>query len=501
MNLFHNEQTLLSAGLLRAAAFTCIFTPVLFGCAVTNQQTTASLYLPNIDVAAKWSGGLEASPTNSKSELSQERLAQWWLYFNDPLLGTLIVDALKSNTSIVSAQAALQQARAQRDISAASLLPSLGSSLTAQRSKSDSGSNNNFKAGLDASWEIDVFGANRSALTASEATAKASAASLANVQVSVAAEVALNYISYRNAQARLAIAKNNLASQLDTNQITNWRLQAGLVTSLEAEQSRASVEQIRAQLPVLQTSMTQTGYAIAVLTGKTPTALASVLGTVAPIPQTSGDVALSFPAETLRQRPDVQASELQVTAASARVFQANAALLPSFNLGGSLGLSALTLGALTNGASLASSLLASISLPLFDGGAGRAQVQAQEAALEQARMAYKSTVLTALKEVEDALVALNGDRQRLTSLQAAAEAASNAALLATQRYTSGLIDFQTVLETQRAQLNTQDSVASTMADVSADYVRLYKTLGGGWQPDTHEAATAPAKNVFRTPNL
>jgi outer membrane protein TolC len=169
-----------------------------------------------------------------------------------------------------------------------------------------------------------------------------------------------------------------------------------------------------------------------------------------------------------------------VQSALQRVSAADAARYPGFSISGSIGLNALTLGALTNGASLASALLASVSVPLFDGGAARAQVRAQEAALEQARSSYQSVVLTALKDVEDALVALAGDRTRLTHLQSAATAASNAALLAQNRYSSGLIDFQTVLQTQRTLLTTQDSVASAKADISTDHVRLYKALGGGW---------------------
>ncbi|MCC6135289.1 MAG: TolC family protein, partial [Gammaproteobacteria bacterium] len=165
-------------------------------------------------------------------------------------------------------------------------------------------------------------------------------------------------------------------------------------------------------------------------------------------------------------------------------------LMPNFQIGGSLGLNALTLGALTEGASVVSVLLASVSLPIFDGGALHAQVRAQQAALDQAWVAYQATVLTALKEVEDALVALRGDRERLLSLQRAAEAAGNAALLARQRYSGGLIDFQTVLDTQRTQLRTQESVASTRIALSSNHVRLYKALGGGWQP-ADRAASPP----------
>jgi outer membrane protein TolC len=189
---------------------------------------------------------------------------------------------------------------------------------------------------------------------------------------------------------------------------------------------------------------------------------------------------LSIPAQTLRQRPDVRAAEHRISAALARVSAADAARYPSFSISGSLGVGAVTLAGLTNGASVANALIGSVSVPLFDGGAARAQVRAQEAALEQARVGYEAVVLTALQDVEDALVALAGDRARLVRLESAATAAGNAALLAQNRYSSGLIDFQTVLQTQRTLLTAQDSVASARADIGADHVRLYKALGGGW---------------------
>jgi len=188
------------------------------------------------------------------------------------------------------------------------------------------------------------------------------------------------------------------------------------------------------------------------------------------------------------------------SAAVARVAQAEAARAPNFTISGSLGLSALTLAALTHGASSVSVLLGSVTLPVFDGGARRAQVRAQQAALDQAGSVYTATVLTALKDVEDALVALRGDRERLAHLRLAAEAAANAAMLARQRYSGGVIDFQTVLDTQRTQLSTQDSVVTAGVDLSADHVRLYKALGGGWRPgsDATAASTADAPGVPRS---
>jgi len=408
-------------------------------------------------------------------------LAQWWQRFNDPLLSTLVTQALQANTSVRSAKAALQQSRALRDVQHASLLPSVSASASTQRSKSNGNeANNSFSVGLDASWEPDIFGGKRSTLNATEADTLAAQASLADVQVSMAAEVALAYIQLRGLQAQLTIARNNLASQNETLQITDWRAQAGLITSLEVEQARAAREQTAAQIPTLETNIAKTRHALTVLTGQPPEALLTQLIDPQPIPQAAQDLALSIPAQTLRQRPDVRAAEHKISAALARVSAADAARYPSFSISGSLGLAALTVDALTNSASVVNALMGSVSIPLFDGGAARAQIRVQEAALEQARANYQSTVLTALKDVEDALVALQGDQARLVRLQGAETAASNADLLAHNRYSSGLIDFQIVLQTQRTLFSAQDSVASTRADISADHVRLYKALGGGW---------------------
>ena len=409
-------------------------------------------------------------------------LAAWWQRWDDAPLHALIEHALQASPTVRQAQAALRQARAQVEVQTANLSPGLDASTSAQRSRANNQSGNRFQAGLDARWEWDVWGRLEAGVEASQAEAQASQANLAQTQVTLAAEVALQYINLRSLQTRLEIAQRNLASQHETLQLTDWRVQAGLSSALVSEQARASTEQTAAQIPQLHSSLAQARHRLAVLTGQAPAALDTLLADARPIPQPAADLARALPAETLRQRPDVYMAEERIRAALARVAQADAARYPSFRLGGSIGLSALTLGTLGTGAAVANALLASVSVPLLDGGAARAQVQVQEAALEQARIAYQATVLTALQEVEDALVALQGDRQRLTHLQAAAQAAENAALFAQQRYRSGLIDFQSVLETQRTLLSTQDSVASTAASMAANHVRLYKALGGGWTP-------------------
>lgn len=417
----------------------------------------------------------------------------WWRHFNDPQLSALVAQAAQANTEIRTAQAALRQAQALRDVRAAALGPDITVSGSAQRAKSAGGdAANSFAVSLGASWTPDIFGGNQAALDATVADARAAWASLAGTRVNIAAEVALAYLDLRGQQQRLAIARSSLAAQTETLQLTRWRVQAGLASSLDLEQAVAASEQTAAQIPSLETSIAQALSRLAVLTAQAPGMLRTTLDAPQKVPQPDARLAVSLPAETLRQRPDVRAAEQRVNAALARVAQADAARYPSFQLSGSLGLRALTLGALTHGASVANSLLASVSAPLFDGGAARAQVHVQEAALEQARLAWQATVLGALKDVEDALTALRGDRERLGRLQAAADAAANADLLARQRYKSGLIDFRTVLDTQRTLLSTQDSVESTRAALAADHVRLYRALGGGWTADTPAPADLAA---------
>lgn len=460
---------------------------VLCGCSALAPPPQGAL--PD-DLPTAWSAAAPARPATT--------LVDWWRRFDDPVLGQLVGEALHANTTVLGAQAALRQARALREAAAAGLGPTLDASASAQRgSRGGQPATRAVQVGLDAQWPVDLSGGRRAALDAAEAAAQGSAASLGQARVAVAAELGLNYITLRLAQARLAIASHNLALQQETWQLTVWRVQAGLLSSLEGEQARAAAAQTQAQLPALQAGVERSLHALAVLTGQAPAALntraalVAVLEAPRPLPQADGELALSLPADTLRQRADVRAAEHAVTAAAARASQARAARLPALQIGGSIGLSALALGGLGPAASRVSSLLASVSLPLFDGGAARAQVGAQDAALEQAQAAYRASVLQALKDVEDALVALRGDRERVVHLQDAAEAAARAAWMASQRFRSGLADFQTVLDTQRTQLSLQDGLAGAQAELGADHVRLYLALGGGWVPDPLPLSTPP----------
>ncbi|MBW8370946.1 MAG: efflux transporter outer membrane subunit [Thiobacillus sp.] len=472
-----------------------LFTPLLFilaglglaGCvAVGPDYTPAAPDVPDgwkrIDAAAR--------PVTHAAATGD--LSQWWQGLNDPLLSQLVAEALQASPDLRTAQARLREARARRTVAAAARFPGVTASGSARRSQSseETGSGdarNAFSAGFDASWEIDVFGGVRRSVEAAEADLESSGANLDNTRVSLASEVALNYVEVRALQTRLGIARANLASQSETLQLTDWRAQAGLVSSQDVEQARSNREQTRAQIPSLETSLAESEHRLDILLGRAPGTLHARLAATGELPAVPAQIAVGIPADTLRQRPDVRAAERKLAAETARVGVAEAARYPSFTLSGSIGLEALTLGALGNGGAT-SSLLAGITSPVFNAGRLRAQVEIQDAVREQAQVSYEQAVLTALQEVENALVALARNRERVEALAIAAESARNAAELARQRYSAGLIDFQSVLDTERSVLSAEDSLASARADGVLALIRLYKALGGGWSP---QAATRP----------
>lgn len=411
-------------------------------------------------------------------------LAGWWRRFDDATLDALIAQAMAQGQDLAAARALLRQARASRDAVAADGRPTLGGSASAQASRSGGDGSQLHRAGLDAGWELDLFGAQRSARDAAEATVQARAADLDQARVSLAAEVVLAYLDLRAAQARGALAQAALDALRRSRELTGWRVQAGLDSPLSLDQARAAEAQAAAALPALRTAERQALHALALLAGQPPAALADALPALArpqPLPRAPAALALALPADTLRQRPDLRAAEAAVRAARASLAQAEARRFPALTLGGTLGLSALRLSGL-GAAPLAGSLLASLDVPLFDGGARQAAIDGQDAALERAEVAWRAAVLAALKEVEDALVDLQGQQARQAALRDAEATARRAADTAAQRYASGLAAYPVVLDTQRSLISQQDSLAQTDAALLAAHVRLYKALGGGWQP-------------------
>jgi NodT family efflux transporter outer membrane factor (OMF) lipoprotein len=441
---------------------------------------------PAFDAPTSWQA---LGADTSAAPAPAATLAAWWQQLGDATLDALIADALAASPDLAAARARLRESRAQRGVAAADRYPTVDLSASRTRSSSSretgSGSTRDlYSAGFDASWEPDVFGGVRRGVEAADADLAASAANLDDARVTLVAEVALNYVELRTFQAQLAIARSNLASQSETLQITDWRAQAGLTTTLDVEQARASREQTRATIPSLQTSLAGARHRIAILLGKPPAALDDRLAAVAPLPQVPRQVAVGIPADALRQRPDVRAAERSLAAAVARVGEAQAARYPSFRLSGSIGLEALSFGALSGSEAITRSLLAGITAPIFDAGRLRQQVEVRDAQREQAEIAYRQALLSALEDVENALAALDNSHVREEALGLAADAARNAAELARQRYSAGLTDFQTVLDTERSLLGVEDSLAVASANRATALIQLYKALGGGWSPLT-----------------
>ncbi len=448
---------------------------------------------PTAPLPAAWRTKPVAAPSTDA-----RALAHWWTLLDDPILSNLVTRAVADGLDVRAAEARVREARARRAVAGADRFPTLTTSAAASRTRTRAQNvpqvtTNLYSLGFDASWEADVFGGKRRALEAADANLQAAQEDLRDVLVTLVAEVALNYTEVRAFQSRVAIAEANLAAQTEIHDIVRWRFEAGLTTQLDVDQATFSLEQTRAQIPTLRAGLEQAKSRLAVLLGQPPGSLAEILAKPEPVPVAPLAVAVGVPAEVLRRRPDVRRAERQLAAQTAQVGVATAARYPNFALIGSIGLEALSLSNFFSAATRTAQLAGNASWTLFDAGRLRESVEVQSALQEQALVQYEASVLGALNDVENALVAYAEEQERLQSLQAAAAAAERASALARQQYTAGLIDFQSVLDSQRSVLSLQDQVASSRADTTSDLIRLYKALGGGWTPETPATARSTAQ--------
>lgn len=462
----------------RGACVAALLAVALGGCAAVGPDYSE----PQLAVPAGWSAG------TGTDAMDAVLLARWWHGFGDPVLDRLVADALAANLDLAQARARLREARARRGVAGAALMPSVDASLSGSRSRSSgqSGSGSTrelYSAGFDASWELDVFGGVRRSVEAAQADLEASVESLSDTRVSLAAEVALNYIDLRTAEQRLAIAEESIAYRGENHQIIRWRQQAGLVSELDLAQATTDLESTRAVLPPLRTAVTEAKNRLAVLLGRNPGELESLVHADRPIPLAAGEIVAAIPADTLRQRPDVRVAERRLAAQTARLGEAEAARYPSFRLSGSLGLEALELDALADRDANTRSLFGGITAPVFNAGRIAANIEIQDALVEQARLAYRAAVLAALEEVENALTAVANTDARRAKLAEAAAAARTTLAIAEYRYASGLADFLSVLDAQRTQLSLDEQLAGSTGELARAQIRLYKALGGGWSTE------------------
>lgn len=437
---------------------------------------------PQAPVSTAWNTPLQGGITVGTGP---RNLADWWTNLNDPKLSRLIERAAAGNLDVKKAAARIREARARRGLNKAGLYPTLDASGSATRSRGsgDMGpvaTTDLFSAGLDASWEIDLFGGVRRSVEAADADLQAADEDLRDTLVSLLAEVALNYVDLRTAQTRLDITETSLKSLEETYRLAKWRSQAGLGDELPVEQARYSLESARSQIPTLLTALAEAQNRLAVLLGEAPGTVHAELSKPEPLPSMPPEVAIGVPADLLRQRPDVRRAERRLAAQTARIGVSTAELYPKLKLSGAIGLQALTFNGLFNAANVTSSGSSLLAWRVFDAGAIRKNIEIQSALQEQALIAYESAVLGAQEEAENAIMAYAQEQRRRQSLGEAARSATEAAELAKIKYRAGLIDFMTVLEAERSLLGFRDQLAQSDGVIVANLVKLYKALGGGW---------------------
>lgn len=476
---------------------------LLLGTAALSACSVGPDYRPNsaaqLGVPEAWS--VPAAP-------QPEDLTRWWRNFDDPVLGDLVEQAAAANLDVVQAVARLRQAREALVASRSELLPGIGASAGYSRTEpirgggttitlpdgtvttTDGGGRSNFSLGLDASYQVDLFGGIRRSVESSRAQYERSGFDYATTLLTVESEVARNYVLARAYQAQLGNARDSLAIQDDNLEIAGFRLQAGLVSSRDVEQARASRAQTAASIPSLEQQYNAAVSRIGVLTGQAPGALKALLAPPRPIPGGPAMVGAGIPANVLRQRPDVRAAERNLAAATAEIGVARAQLFPALNIGGGFDTSAAGVGGLLD--TITGSLFAGLTQAIFNGGRLQAQVRSSRAAADGAFAGYKQAVLAALEDVENAIVALQSAQERERQFAVAYDAANNSALLARSEYRSGLTDFTTLNTQETALISARNGLVQARSDKATALIALYTALGGGWDPSV--VPTAPGKN-------
>jgi NodT family efflux transporter outer membrane factor (OMF) lipoprotein len=436
--------------------------------------------------------------------------ARWWEALHDPVLNDLMGRVVRSNLDVKIAQARFRQARAELAYVAGGQYPHVqvdGAYSYNRLSKTAAPYNafnvpgfpweyNQYQAGFDASWELDLFGGTRRAVEAARGEVAASAAAGQDVLLSVMAELARNYVDLRGYQQRMRIAERNLSNQQETLELTQNRRQQGLVTELDVARAASQVARTRSQLPLLRQRQAQAIHRIALLLGRQPEALTAELTPPRPVPVPPPQIAIGVPAELLRRRPDIRRSEAQLAAATARIGQATADLYPRFSLTGNFTMLSADTKDLFDWRSRSFGVGPTVSWPIFDAGRLRRLVDVRSAEQEQALARYEQTVLGALEEVHNAIVVFAAAQERRLALVDAVAADQSATDVAQAQYRQGVIDFLDVLDAQRSLYESEDELADSDRAVTTALVALYKALGGGWEPPAAapEAARPVAAN-------
>ena len=454
----------------------CLYLLLQAGCMVGPDYKPQDVNSP-----AGWVGTKNAASPDTT-------LLKWWTEFNDANLTSLIERAMKSNLDLRQAEERIRQARAASGVAGAGFWPTADVTGSATRSDNTAGVKSNlFQVGLDAAWELDIFGGTRRSIEAAKADVNASIEDRRDVMVTLISEVANNYVQLRGFQQEIIIARNNLKAQQQSAGVVRKRYEGGFVGALDVANADAQVATTMAQIPLFESSAQQTIYNISILLGQEPASLLEELSPSSPIPPMKPEIPVGLPSEVLRRRPDIRRAEAQIHSATAQIGVATADLFPKFNLAGSMAFSA------TNQQSLkwdtrTWSFGPSASWQIFNAGQVSYNIEAQKSLREQAVITYRKTVLTAIQEVENALIAYTKEQEHHKALIDSVTANRKAVEISTQLYVEGQTEFLSVLDAQRSLYSAEDSLVQSDRTLSTDLIALYKALGGGWDiasPDSN----------------
>lgn len=458
---------------------------------------------PTPDMPSRWTESAE-----NVSARADAKISAWWTLFQDPVLNSLITRAITSNQDLRLAETRIREARALRRMTASKSLPAVDatgsytysrtgdtpSSLTTTQDLFQLQANQDlYQAGFDVNWEIDIFGGTRRATEAADASVAASVEDGRDVLVSLVAEVSRNYLDLRGIQQRLVLAKENISLQEKTFDMVRKRFQSGFGDELAVVQAETQHAIARSQIPPLESAASQAMHQLALLLGLMPDALVPELTGKKPIPATPPQVPVILPSELLRQRPDIRRAERQLAAATAEIGVATAELFPRFSLAAFIGLESTDLSQLVTSGSRFWTVGPQVKWSLFDGGKARAGIEASNSRRDRAQIFYEKTVLTALVETENALVAFSREQQTRQSLKTAVIAGQRALSISKTQYVLGFVDFLNVLQIELALYQSQDQLVQSEQRLSLDMVALFKALGGGWEIPKEKNQSLPSE--------
>ena len=435
---------------------------------------------------------------------------EWWNLFKDPQLTALEKRVAGENLDVQVATVRLAESRAQLGIVGAAQFPNLNANGSYTRQKASdvgvfanapnalgangaSGSNAGgrrsaplnafdvYQVGFDAAWEVDLWGRVRRSVESAGSSVEASAEARRDTLLSNLAELARDYIQLRGVQALLRIAQDNVRTSQQSLQLTQQRAAGGVTTDLDVANAAAQLRTTAAEIPRLQQRESEFINAISLLLGQPPNALQAELIEAKPVPPLPPRIPVGLPSELARRRPDIRQAEAQLHAATADIGVAVANFYPSVKLSGSLGLQSIQPWQMFNLNARAYAVGPGITIPIFEGGQLRATLALRQSQQQEAAINYQKTVLTAWHEVDNALTAYQTEQARRDQLVQAVAQNQRALSLAQSRYQEGVADFLQVLTAQQNLLSTQQQLALTTTNVSANLVAVYKALGGGWE--------------------